>query len=141
MKSHTSENSVAIPLRSWPLFLVGVLLFVLGPIAYVVHMNWSLVVPWYLPGLSTLGVVLMAASVWQRRGILRSVGLALFVLLCGLQWTFFLVLTRTPPYTGPAQVGNKLPVFHATFADGTAFTNSDLDGDKRRVLLFYRGHW
>lgn len=137
------NQPAAILGRSSPLFLLGVPLFVLGPLIYFVQLQIPRFdIPWYVPIFSTLGVVLMAISVWHHRGILRSVGLAVFVVLCGLEWTFFMVLTRTPPYTGPAQVGSKLPGFTATLADGTtSFRNTDLDSDKRTVMLFYRGRW
>ena len=97
--------------------------------------------PWYLPSLATLGVLFMIASVWQRRGIVRSVALGLFVLLCGLEWLFIVVLSRTPDYDGPAQVGSKVPPFTATLADGSQFSNQDLEAANPTVLLFFRGHW
>lgn len=131
--------------KRWPLFLIGLLLFVLGPITYAVQcqLAYLYMTPWYLPALSSVGVALMIVSVWQRRGIVRSIALGVFTLLCGLQWLFFLVLARTPDYQGPAQVGSKVPTFAAILADGSPFTSRDLEADRggATVLLFFRGHW
>jgi hypothetical protein len=128
------------PRRPW--FLVGVIVFFLGIGAYVIQFRLKqFVTPWYAPVLATLGVALMGVSVWQRRGILRSIGLALFVLLCGFEWFLLLVATRTPAYTGPAQPGQKMPAFATTLADGRAFTNHDLENGSGSVLVFFRGRW
>ena len=141
MENVPSDTAVSVPPRRWPLFLMGVLLFLLGPAIYVVQVILGrLEMPWHVPVLSAVGVLLMAASVLQRPGVWRSMGLVLFALLCGLQWFFVLVVAKTPPYEGP-QVSDKVPAFAATYADGRAFTNKDLEDGKPTVLLFYRGHW
>jgi hypothetical protein len=128
--------------RGWPLFLFGVLFFVIGVAAYFVQMLIPrFETPWYLPILFTLGVVLMAISAWQRRGVFRIGGLVVFTLLCGAVWFLLGVMTKTPPYTGPAQVGQKVPAFQASFADGKAFTQGDLESGKKSALIFYRGKW
>jgi hypothetical protein len=128
--------------RRWPLFLAGVLLFLAGPILYVVQFSQGqLWMPWYVPVLATIGVLFMIASVWQRRGVLRSLGLVAFLLLCEMEWYLVLVATKTPAYTGPAQPGTKVPAFAATLADGTAFTNDDLEKGVDTVLVFFRGRW
>ena len=128
--------------RRWPLFLLGVLLFVFGPVLYAAQLGMSVfTVPWYVPILATVGACLMALSAWRRPGILRGVGLALFVLLCGVEWFFLSVGTRTPPYAGPAQAGQKIPEFTTRLADGSAFTNHDLENGNPTVLLFFRGRW
>ena len=131
------------PSRRLPLFLVGALFFLAGPIGVAIQfiVLRHLTTPWYLPVLSTLGVALMAASVWQRGGVVRSVGLAFFALVCGLQWAMITFAMRTPEYTGPAQVNQKAQPFRASRADGRSFTQGDLAAGKATVLLFYRGHW
>jgi hypothetical protein len=130
------------PPRRWPLFWVGLLLFVLGPVLYAVQVSLKhLWMPWYLPLLSSIGVVLMIASVRQRWGALRIAGATLFAVLCGAEWYMLLVAAKTPLYTGPAQPGRKIPEFAATLADGTAFTNKDLENGQRTVLVFFRGRW
>jgi hypothetical protein len=133
---------VATAPRGWPLFVAGVLLFVLGPGIYAGQMALGQTpMPWYLPILASLGVVLMAVSVWRRRGVLRSIGVVLFLALAGLEWTFFVALSKSPEYTGPAQTGTKAPPFETTLADGRSFSNMDFATGDATVLLFFRGHW
>jgi hypothetical protein len=128
--------------RRQPLFLLGALLCLVGPVIYSFQV-WraQLVVPWYLPALATIGVLAMGLSVVQRRGVWRIVGFAVFVLLCAFEWVFFLVLSKTPAYAGPGQPGRKLPEFAATYADGKPFSDKDLQGTGRTVMLFFRGRW
>lgn len=138
----TKSGSAPAPVRRWPLFLVGVLLFVLGPALYAVQIRLKyLAMPWYVLALATLGVLFMVVSVWQRRSVWRSAGLALFVLVCAFEWFAVLVENRTPVYTGPAQPGRQLPAFATTLADGQAFTGTDLKNGRAAVLLFFRGRW
>ena len=128
--------------RRWPLFLLGIALFLLGPGLYVAQFNMGrLSLPWYLPALASLGVVCMTISVVQRGGVVRIVGLVLFTLICGIESFFILVASRAPVYTGPAQPGAKVPAFATALADGTTFTNQDLEKGDRTVLLFFRGRW
>ena len=139
---HQPSPSPGKPPRRWPLFLIGVACFVLGPLIYFAQLRSGLLVlPWHLPVLATLGALVMAASARQRPGVLRVVGLAAFSLLCGLEWFVFGVATRTPAYIGPAQVGTKLPAFAATYADGRPFTDKTLEDGGRTVLIFFRGRW
>src|SRR5712692_3644388 len=110
MENLMSNTTVDTPPRRWPLFLAGVLLFVLGPVIYFVQSSQFgyMKMPWHMLILAAVGVLCMVISVCQRGGILRSAGLVLFVLLCGLEWFFMLVVTKTPPYEGPAQPGHKV---------------------------------
>ena len=88
--------------RGWPLFLAGSLLFVLGPVGYYVQLrSRNLGAPWYLPILSTLGVVLMILALRRRGGVLRVLGVAFFAVVCGLEW-FAPGRHENPAYTGPA---------------------------------------
>ncbi|HMC89285.1 MAG TPA: hypothetical protein VKI17_07040 [Gemmataceae bacterium] len=138
----TETPAVSAPPRRRPLFLAGILIFLLGIGLYFIQLRMrSFMVPWYVPVLATVGVALMALSLRQRRGILRIGTLILFVALCGFEWFFLLVVTKLPAFTGPAQPGARLPVFAATLADGTSFTNADLQKGTSSVLVFYRGHW
>lgn len=138
------ENSVAQdpPARGWPFLLNGICFFVLGFGIYCAQLVLGvLTTPWYVPILSTVGVVLMAVSLAQRRGVARSIALGLFIVICGFQWFFVAVLTKTPVYEGP-DIGEKAPAFAAIAADSKAFTEKDLaDSEKRTALIFYRGHW
>jgi hypothetical protein len=138
----TEASTVSVSRRRWPLFSLGVLLFVLGPALYYIQFRLEyLDTPWYVPILATAGVVLMVVSVWQRRGVVRIIGLALFLLVAGFEWHALLIGFRTPQYNGPAQPGQKIPAFATTLADGKAFTDRDLDKGIPTVLVFFRGHW
>lgn len=126
----------------WPYFVLGVLSFFLGPALYFVQFQMRyFVTPWYVPMLSTLGVVLMAVSVGQRRGILRIVGTLVFAAVCALQWFMVAVAMKLPEYTGPVALGKEIPEFTATRADGQPFTNADLARGTPTVLIFFRGRW
>jgi hypothetical protein len=136
------EKADDAPPRRWPLFLAGVLLFVLGPAIYFGQVYYrQLVTPWYVPVLATVGLACMATSVGQRRGIGRTVGLVLFALVCGFEWMFLLAIAKTPVYAGPAQPGHKAPEFTAAHADGRPFTRQNLEDGQRSALVFFRGRW
>jgi hypothetical protein len=124
------------------LFVAGIALFVLGPVWYAVQIRLkNLGSPWYVPILSSAGVLLLILSLWRRRGIVRTVFLIVFGVVCGFEWFTFTVAARSPAYTGPAQPGRKVPNFAARLADGTPFTTSELEKGTSTVLVFYRGHW
>jgi hypothetical protein len=136
-----SPDSTA-PVRWRPYFLVGVLLFVLGPAIYAVQVILkSLDTPWHTPILATIGVLFMAVSVRHRCGVVRGVALLFFAFVCGLEWYFVAVAAKTPTYVGPAQPGIKTPSFVAMLSDGTEFTQQDLEKGSRAALVFFRGRW
>jgi hypothetical protein len=140
LQPDTAKTS-ASPQR-WPFLFFGILLCLLGPIIYGVRFGqYHLETPWYVPALTTVGVLFMVVSVWQRRGVLRSVVLVLFILVCCFEWFFVVVVAKTPLYTGPALPGHKMPTFATTLADGKTFTNKDLEAGTSTVLIFYRGRW
>ncbi len=130
--------------RQYPgrLFLaLGFGLALLGIGGYVVQIYLRrLTAPWYLPISATLGVVLLAVALWQARSVWRYLGLLLLVLLAGAEWTFLLG-TRLPTYSGPVAQGQPFPEFTTVQADGTTFTQRDLQGDKNSVFVFFRGRW
>ncbi|HJT76941.1 MAG TPA: hypothetical protein VJ739_07030 [Gemmataceae bacterium] len=99
-----------------------------------------LVTPWYLPAAGTLGVVLLAVSLWQARSVWRVLALVLVVLLAGAEWAM-MVEMRLPAYTGPVAAGQTFPEFTTVRADGTPFTGHDLEGAPDNVLVFFRGRW
>jgi FtsH-binding integral membrane protein len=100
-----------------------------------------LVVPWYLPVLSTLGALLLVLSIAQRRSITRIVTLVLILALAGFEWYFLAWLSRLPAYQGPAQAGQEMPAFHTMLANGATFTDNDLRQGMPTVLTFFRGRW
>jgi hypothetical protein len=124
------------------LFLaIGLGLAVLGVAAYVVQIAAQrLMAPWYMPIAATLGVVFVVVSLWQTRTIWRILALLLVVLLAGAEWTL-LIAGRLPAYTGPVAAGQPFPPFATTRADGTPFTQDDLQGDANNVFVFFRGRW
>jgi hypothetical protein len=136
-------SSPAAP-RRFPgrLFLaLGLALAILGVAGYAVQLsNGRLTAPWYMPCLATLGVVLLAVSLWQARSVWRVLALLLVVLLASAGWAYLLA-TRLPAYTGPVAAGRPFPNFATMRADGTTFTQHDLEGDQNNVLVFFRGRW
>jgi hypothetical protein len=76
---------------------------------------------------------LLRGEKWRIRKLTR-----LFLLRAGRVAT---PGTRTPPYTGPARPGEKLPAFAASFAGGSSFTEKELKGGSRTALVFFRGRW
>ncbi len=135
--------SVAVP-RRYPgrlLLALGLAIAVLGLIGYWAQIAAQrLFAPWYLPATATLGVVLLVAALWQARSFWRVLALVLVVLIAGAEWTFVLG-TRLPRYEGPVEVGKPFPEFATVRADGSAFTQRDLEGEQNSVLVFFRGRW
>lgn len=120
---------------------LGLGLAALGVIAYIIQIAAQrLTAPWYVPIAATLGLVFLVVSLWKRRTIWRVLALLLVGLLAGAEWTFLLA-TRLPAYNGPVAVGKPFPAFTTTRADGTSFTERDLEGDQNSVLVFFRGRW
>jgi hypothetical protein len=110
-------------------------------IAYTVQMSLQrLIVPWYLPIMASLGVVLVVLSIWKRRTVVRVLALVFVVLLAGASWAF-LFAVRLPRYTGPVAVGRPFPAFESSRADGTPFNQRDLAGDQANLLVVFRGRW
>lgn len=123
-------------------FWLGIGVCLLGLALTVVQFSLKfLVVPWYVPILTTLGALLLLVAVAYRRSIPRVLALVLVVAFAGLQWYALVSLMKLPAYEGPAQTGKQLPAFHSALADGRAFTDDDLRDGSRRVLVFFRGRW
>jgi hypothetical protein len=125
------------------LVLLGLLLGVGSVVGYGVQLFYlhSYAVPWYAPVASTVGVVLLAWSLAQRRTWWRILSVGFVALLAGVEWHFVIWGSRLPTYTGPVAVGQPFPNFRTTRADGTPFTDADLKGDRNTVLVFFRGRW
>ena len=96
--------------------------------------------PWYSPVLATVAAILLVVAVAHRRSIPRVIGLVLVAAFAGLQWYLFGVLLKLPDYNGPA-VGQPVPAFAATLADGRTFRDNDLRDGSRHVLVLFRGRW
>jgi len=144
MEQLQEPSPVAIQSRRQPLFLRGFWLMVAGLAIYMFQLfvqKALFVTPWYVPVLTSMGVLLMAISAWRRPGLLRIAGVFVFAALCGFEWFFLLSGSKVPAYTGPAQTGTKIPSFHAVLANGSPFTHIDLEHGSPTVLLFFRGRW
>ena len=129
------------PARRRPYFILGMLIFFSGMIIYAAQIATKhFVEPWHVPILGTIGVLLMLLSVVQRPGILRIIGLLIFIALAGMEW-FMMLGSKLEPYAGPAKPGEKLPAFTASFADGSPFAAQNLEDGKATVMVFFRGHW
>src|SRR5262245_35642969 len=120
----------------------GVLLAVAGP-ALMMLLTFAariLITPWYAPLLGALGVALIIVALMRSRSIWRWTAVVIFTAFVGFQWWALLAM-RTPAYTGPEKDGEPFPAFATTLADGSAFTQDDLKGGQRTVMVFFRGHW
>jgi hypothetical protein len=139
-----TTSSPVVP-RRYPgrlILAVGFGLTTLGIVAYVVQLAADqLKMPWYLPLSAMLGVVCVAIALWQARSVWRVLALVLLLLVAGLEAAFLLGV-RLPAYTGTQVVAGKpFPVFTTAKADGTPFTQRNLEGDRDTVMVFFRGRW
>jgi hypothetical protein len=123
------------------LLTLGLMVAVAGVVSYAVQI-WAehLATPWYLPIVGTLGLVCVVVSLCQARSIWRLLALILVLLLTGGEWAMLLG-GRQPPYAGPVAVDRPFPAFATLRADGTPFTQRDLEGEHDNVLVFFRGRW
>jgi hypothetical protein len=135
--------STAVATRQFPGRLyawLGLAATVLGPVLYTIQLSAKIfTVPWYAPILATVGLGLSIFALVHARSVWRFAGLGFCGLLAAFQW--FLVSSRLPEYTGPATVGQPLPRFSSTLADGTQFELGDLVGDQDSAMVFFRGRW
>lgn len=124
-----------------PLLLFGVTIALLSIAVYILQFSSGrLITPWYIPIATTLGAILVIASLVRARTIWRILSLILMVALAGLSWTFIFA-TKAPPYTGPVTVGKPIPPFSTIQAAGSPFTQQNLAGAPHSVLVSFRGRW
>jgi hypothetical protein len=137
-----TSQSPALPEPSpGRLFLfLGLGLSILTPLAWIGQvLMGALKVPWYLPAVGTLAVVLVGVSVWQSWTVWRGLTLALALLLSAADWAVVL-MTRLPNYPGTLAERQLFPEFKTSRANGQPFTQADLR-DTNTVLVFFRGWW
>jgi hypothetical protein len=121
---------------------LGLVVPFLGVIAFFVQVfsMERLTMPWYMPIAAVLGVLLVLASLSLARSVWRVLALVLVVLIAGAEGWFLLEM-RLPKYEGPVAEGQPFPEFKTLRADGTDFTQANLEGDKHNVLVTFRGRW
>lgn len=123
------------------LLLLGLALPFLGIGAYALQIWMArLTMPWYLPVTGSIAVLAVLAALWKARSLWRILALVLVLLLAGAQWTLLLAL-GFPAYAGPVVEGKPFPAFSTLKADGSAFTERDLQGTQNNVLVAFRGRW
>ena len=114
--SHGSHQDMSTALPAAPsrfrgrlLLLLGLGLAVLGVAAYVVQISLQrLMVPWYMPALAVLGVVLIVMSLWERRTVWRVLALLTVVLLAGCR-AGDVLRAATAPVHGADRCGTTFP--------------------------------
>jgi hypothetical protein len=137
----TSSVSTTVRRPGRLLLWLGLGVAVAAVVAYALQVRAHvLTTPWYLVCAATAAVALVAVSLWQARSVWRILALLLVAVVAGGAWTL-VVGTRLPAYTGPVAVGRPFPAFQTVRADGTPFTDRDLQGDKNTVMVFFRGRW
>ena len=142
MATATAPSPVIERSRGRGYLWLGIILAILAIVLGVAQYSFALlVVPWQVPIVTTLGVMLLLVSISRRRTVTRIIVLVLITALAGLEWYFLLSFSRLPNYRGPAQAGVKLPAFQTTLADGRTFTDKDLQDGTPRVMTFFRGRW
>ena len=126
------------------LFWLGITLPVLGIVFMFVQFSALQIIdvtPWYVPVSATLGVLFLLFSRLQRRSIPRVVALSFVTVLAVLEWVFFGTMLKLPTYQGPAEVGRMIPAFQTTLANGSSFTEKNLQEGSSSVFVFFRGRW
>ncbi len=143
MASSEEQDGVTPGATGRGYFFIGVLLFIAGLVIYgVVAFGLKrLTAPWYLPTLAAAGVVLMLFATLLRRSVLRIVGLVFFALLLAGEVWYLTAYSVLPQYTGPVVIGQYVPDFEISLADGRPFGSSDLRGGAATALIFFRGRW
>src|SRR6516162_3044760 len=124
------------------LLFFGMFLAIAGPVLMMLLTFAAkiLITPWYAPVLGTLGVALIILALMRSRSIWRWTAVVIITLFVAFQWYVPLAM-RLPAYTGNVKEGQPFPAFATTLADGSAFTQDDLKGDRSTVMVFFRGHW
>jgi hypothetical protein len=89
----SGERSDSQSTRGRVLLLVGAGLPVLAVIAYAVQIRVGrLMVPWYVPALASLGVVLVGSSLWRRPSLWRVLALIAVAVVAAGEWGVGLVV-------------------------------------------------
>lgn len=121
---------------------LAIALIVGGPALLIVQLRakqlWT---PWYIPVLAGIGAILLSINFRMRPSFARGLGAVIALLWSA--WTAFVlgVGIRTPEFHGSVQIGQPIPPFSTTLANGDAFSQSDLAKGSSTLLTFFRGRW
>lgn len=138
---NTSSATAVRPFPGRLLLILGVLLPFAAIGAYIAQVaTLRLSVPWYMPGLATVGLLCVLVALSRRFTIVRCLALILVCCVTALTWGF-IFLGRVPAYTGSITNGTPFPEFVTTTAEGKPFTQEDFRQSKNTVLVFFRGRW
>ncbi|SRR5579885_1486737 len=139
----TTSPPLAPPKSGGRLLLwLGILAAPAGIVAYALQMRaGNLTAPWYVPALATAGTALILVALLRRFSAWRVAALVLVGALTAFEWWALLGPMKLPAYAGPVSESKPFPEFTAARADGSAFTQDDLKGDRDTVMVFFRGHW
>jgi len=99
-----------------------------------------LTIPWYVPVLGGIGILLALASFWKSPGVVRGVLALVVAAIGGLAGALVIGGSLLPKYDGPIAAGLPFTAFEAELAGGGRFTEADLRGQPT-ILTFFRGRW
>ena len=101
------------------LLCLGLFLAIVGIPLMIAQMVLKITVtPWYIPVLTTIGVLLVLLAHARRATLVRILMLTAIGAFAGLEWFVVIHAIKLPEYTGPARAGAKVPSFTASYADG-----------------------
>ncbi len=125
------------------LFWSGIALAITSNLTFFLQVFWAnvLITPWYLPIGGTVAALMVLWSVGRQRRWWRLAVASLCIAVAGLEWYFLLAATLLPVYSGRLVVGNKIPPFRATMADGTEISESFFEQGHPTAVVFFQGRW
>lgn len=122
------------------LWLAWLLAFA-GPLSFfaMVQMH-RLMTPWYVPALAGAAILFGLLAFVRRPSIVRFLVVGVLCAFAGFQLFMFWKM-MLPPYQGPLVVGQPIPAFTTSLANGDSLDQAKLAGDKTSVIVFFRGRW
>lgn len=137
----SDQASDAVPCPCGWTFRIGFSLPFLGMALYTLQFMVfkSLSLPYYLPVLALVGMVLMVRESRKSKSITRYVAMGLGFVLT-LASLFFVFGMNQSEYKGPAKVGAAVPSFSVFDAQGVKIDSAAIAGDKS-IVVFFRGRF
>lgn len=140
----TDPKGTSAPQRSAGrgLLWVALGLVVLSVVLCIVQYSLGrLMIPWYLPGLTTLAALLVLVSLLRWRTVVRIVLFLLLAALAGMEWHFLLSAARLPDYAGPGTSRKDAAAVSDHAGLRRSLHRRRLARRRARALIFYRGRW